>query len=152
MVKPNKTDPLPDIRYADPSHEAFNESRKLTPTPNPFDGPWIKPETLARLPNVSREFQMNRDPFIAMQQLDLDRAARQQGETGRGSAMVGKDKPRMDHKPPPEMRRTVDRSEFSKAWLVEQRAAAMENAKPIRRSRDGPEHIFQQTPRRTPER
>ena len=152
MVKPNKSDPLPDIRYADPSHEAFNESRKLTPTPDPFDGPWIKPETLARLPNMSREFQMNRDPFIAMQQRDLDRAAEQQGETGRGSAMVGKDKPRMDHKPPPEMRTPTDRGEFSKAWLAEQRAAAMTNAKPAQRSRSGPDHTIQPTPHRTPER
>ena len=145
-------DTKPDVRFSDPSHADVNAKRALTPTPPPFDGPWIKPEKLARLPNLARDFQMNRDPHIAMQQRDLDRAANDHGETGTGSTMVGKDKPRMDHRPPPEMRHKTDHAQFGLAWLAEQKAAAMANAKVNQTRRTTPERSQSPTLRRTPER
>ncbi|MBR9826666.1 MAG: hypothetical protein GYB36_12845 [Alphaproteobacteria bacterium] len=127
----------PDIRYSDLSHEALNETRKLTPTPAPFDGPWIKPETLARLPNMARDFQMNRDPLIAKQVRDLE------GERdGGGSSATKNDRPRPELKPPPHMRGP---------WLSAQRDVAMQLAPTPKHNIRSPERT-RSAPSRGPER
>lgn len=110
-------DPKPAVRYSDPSHADLNAKRELTPTPPPFDGPWIKPETLARMPNMARDFQINRDPLVAKQVHDLET-----GEDRSGSGTARKqDKPKPELKPPPHMRGGV---RDQGGWLSHQQASA----------------------------
>jgi len=112
-----------------------------------YAGPWMPPETLARLPALRRAFDMNRDPLIAAQlradQMTEAERRRENSERtdGGGSSMVENDKPFMAHRPPPEMRGGVDREAFSQNWLKAQRDAAMARA-PSNPSRDarGPDH------------
>ena len=113
-------DTKPSVRYSDPSHEGYTAKRELTPTPPPFDGPWIKPETLARMPNLARDFQLNRDPLIARQVPDLEA-----GGSRSGSGETKRDKPKPELKPPPHMRGGV---RDQKGWLTAQRAAVQGQA------------------------
>lgn len=118
------------------------------------DGPWMSAEVLARLPALRRQFDLNRDPSIGAQILDLEAARRQQqGEIeGSGSGMVRADKPRPEAKPPPEMRRDTDAENFSGRWLEQQRDTAMRNARRQRsRGDDGPERGAP-SPGRSPQR
>lgn len=137
-------DTKPAVRYSDPSHEGYNAKRELTPTPPPFDGPWIKPETLARMPNMARDFQINRDPLTARQVRDLEAGGSRSGsgETKRH------DKPKPELKPPPHMRGAVrDQS----GWLTEQRAAAQAQA-PVRQRHAASPEFNAPRPARRPER
>lgn len=38
-----------------------------------YDGPWMRPEVLAKLPQLGWQFDKNRDPYIARQMRDLDK-------------------------------------------------------------------------------
>lgn len=42
-----------------------------------YDGPWMSPETLGALPQLKREFDQNRDPYIAKQLRDLEKTEAQ---------------------------------------------------------------------------
>lgn len=113
-----------------------------------YQGPWLSNEAASRLPHLRNSFDRNRDPMIAKQMDDLakseaERRQEQAKGDGRGSGMVGQDKPAMHHRPPPAMRRGVDQSAFQGRWLAEQRDAALAKAK----SEQG-QHIDQPAPSR----
>lgn len=112
-------------------------------------GPWMRPETLARLPKLRRSFDMNRDPLIRLQLLDEQKseAQRREESTGSGgSGIAGKEKPIMAHRPPPAMRGGVDRAAFSQKWLKAQRDAALAIARP-KQTRREPEITSRLIPR-----
>lgn len=115
--------PKPAVRCSDPSHAAFNASRKTTPTPNPFDGPWLKTDTLTRLPNLVRDFQIKRDPLIAKQVHDLE--GREEG-SGDGSMARAQDKPKPELKPPAHMRGGSGAGRDDQ-WLAAQHAVAIKS-------------------------
>ena len=95
-----------------------------------ISGPWLSAAARAALPTVRREFDLNRDPLIASQVLDLDKSEAQRREEtgGRGSRMVQRDKPDPAAVPPEDMRHDTDRAAFRSRWLVEQRDAVLANA------------------------
>lgn len=115
-------------------------------------GGWMSPETSQRVPDLRREFDMNRDPLIRKQLLDDEKTEAQrrreqvEGETGRGSGMVEKDQPKFQLRPPPETARPVDRKAFQDRWIIEQREAVLARAE-IRRNDESPERS--QTPSHT---
>lgn len=122
-------------------------------------GGWLSPQAQAALPSVHRAFDINRDPFIAAQLADLDKTEAQrreetgrQEQTGRGSSMVGQDKPRLELNPPPEMRRRVHAGSFNQRWLAEQHKAAMASAKQKERSKTTPQHAPDQAVGKSPRR
>lgn len=126
-----------DVRYSHPSHEAFNERLKARQNPEPrpldIDGPWMNKDALSRVPNVRREFDLNRDPLIRVQMQDegkteAQRRREQMGQMGRGSGMVGQDQPKHNLRPPPDIREDVDRDSFNDRWMAEQRDAVMARA------------------------
>lgn len=89
--------------------------------------PWIPSESI---PDVLREFNINRDPYIRLQLLDLEKTESQRrDESVRYSRMVERDKPQSRFTPPQEIREAVDRRHFNKSWLAEQRDAAFAQAK-----------------------
>ena len=92
-----------------------------------MDGPWLSHQAAASLPDIRREFELNRDPMIRKQVLDLARTeAERRGEgSGRGSGMVERDKPDPHPRPPTETGHPVDQAAFSSRWLVEQRDAVL---------------------------
>lgn len=95
-----------------------------------MDGPWLSNQTAASLPDIQREFDLNRDPLIRQQHRDLEKTeAQRRGEgAGRASGMVERDKPNPAQRPPLEISQPVDRAAFSSRWLVEQRDAVLANA------------------------
>ncbi|MGP1275211.1 MAG: hypothetical protein ACQRW7_07315 [Caulobacterales bacterium] len=104
-------------------------TRILTPTPTAFNGPWMKAETLARLPDLARDFEMNRDPFVAAQVRDLQLSETERREGGGdGARMVRNDKPHPVPKPPPEIARPVDTTSFNGRWLAAQYEVARKSA------------------------
>ena len=107
------------------------------------NGPWLSNEDMAALPNVTRDFDLNRDPLVGQQLHDMEKteAQRRGTETDRGSGMVERDKPNPRPRPPQETGRPVDNAAFSSRWLVEQRDAALANAASRQRaSNDTPHH------------
>ena len=127
--KPEK----PDIRYAHPSHEEFNRRLEQEQNPQPkssIDQKWLPPARNSPLPNLRDQFERNRDPYIAMQLDDLNKteAQRREEQTGRGSNMINKDQPAPALKPSPEWREPVERAQFNRDWLKEQRDAVMRQA------------------------
>jgi len=138
-----------------------------------YVGPWLSAETLNRLPQPRRQFDLNRDPYIARQLRDQDRSEaerRRAQETGtqsggrtesdwaeagkrpprRNARMVAEDRPNPALHPANDTGRDVDRQSFHSRWLVEQRDAALAQARARQdhnnqlnrdqsRRRDGPE-------------
>ena len=92
-----------------------------------LDGPWLSEQARAALPNPRRQFDLNRDPMVRAQLRDLalSEAERREGNAGRGSAMVKRDRPSAEPHPPRETRHSADRASFSDRWLVEQRDAVL---------------------------
>ena len=113
------------IRQANDNIDKFNaklaEHRAPKSTHDPVAGPWMKAETLAALPRLRHDFDMNRDPYIRLQLLDQGKteAERREDQSGRGSAMVKKDKTTLRLSPPEEIRRPVDKQNFEQRWLAE---------------------------------
>ena len=127
---------LPDIRYAHPSHEAFNKAleEKRNPPPKSVDlsGPWMKPEVLARLPELRGDFDMNRDPQARLEQRSLSKAdSRQRGDqSSGGSKMIEKESPTPAFRPDDARAKAVDRAHFNGRWMAEQRDNVMTFAAP----------------------
>lgn len=123
------------------SPKPSNDNAKLTPTPSPFNGPWMKADLLARIPNLARAFQMSRDPHIAAQVRDLDKTERERREEsdGKGARMVKQDKPHPAPKPSPELARKVDAASFNGRWLAAQYEAARATARPIGSTHHSPD-------------
>ncbi len=135
-------------RKPDPKPAAAHD-RAHAPANDHVTGPWIAPE---KVPPVLRQFQENRDPLIKAQLQDLEKSeAQRREESGRGSAMVGQEKPKLNARPPEEMGRASDRNSFNERWLVEQRDAVLDQAKRQQGpAREGPAH--QPGPSREPSR
>ena len=112
-------------------HRAFNErflpQANTASMPDVVSAPWLSNEAIEKLPAVRREFDRNRDPFIAAQSHDLTKseAERREGQTGRGSKMVKQDRPKANLNPPEQTRKAVDNNQFKSRWLAESRDAAM---------------------------
>lgn len=122
--------------FADPTHrERYWELLKRGTTKSlDITAPWLKRQVLDRLPNVRREFDMNRDPLIRNQMVDGG-----EGETGNqleqldeeswfieaprhevaGSRMVKTDRPQPVPPPPQSTRHAVNRAAFNERWLDE---------------------------------
>lgn len=124
-----------DVRYAHEGHRIFNEQLLQRQKPAHHDvvsAPWMSNEAMAQLPAIRREFDRNRDPMIAKQMRDLGKTEteRREEQSGRGSAMVKKDRPMANLNPPKEMARPMDAEQFRGRWLAEQRSAAMAQHRP----------------------
>lgn len=121
---------------------------------NPLaEGPWLSRDSMGKLPAVRREFDLNRDPYIRRQILDLEKTETQRREEqgGRGSRMVGKDKPAPSLRPPKNTGKNVDRKVFRDKWLAEQRGAAMAQARKVEPARE-PDRTLHRTPDYEPSR
>lgn len=92
-----------------------------------WQGPGPMPSYFVNAPDLATAFQRNRDPSFAAQLDDLKKTETQRREEqeGSGSSMVRDDKPAPALKPPPELRRTQDRSKFNADWAKEQMDWAM---------------------------
>lgn len=140
----HRDNPAPDLAYGHESHRALNEHLTTRSAARSVSGrvagPWLSNEALARLPQARREFDLNRDPYGRAQVLDMEgRGPKQRDQSGRGSGMVGRDKPQPVFRPPKEISRPVDRGAFRSNWLAEQREAAWARATPSQgRSNDTP--------------
>lgn len=93
-------------------------------------GPWLNTEVLSRVPKAHREFDLNRDPYIARQILDLQKTEKQRREEseGRGSNMVKRERPALKPAPGNDLRKSVDRAAFGDRWLAERRDAVLAQA------------------------
>jgi hypothetical protein len=113
----------------------------MAATYDKLTGPWLSHE---RVPNLRHEFDIQRDPYIRAQLLDMEKteSQRREEQSGRSSGMVTKDAPVRHHKPPPSIRDPVDNKAFNTRWMVEQRDAVLAQAKAGRatdvRSHDRP--------------
>ena len=90
-------------------------------------GPWISHDAI---PQVLKEFQMNRDPYIRAQLLDMEKTEKQRRDEQeeRSSGMVKNDVLNHTPKPPPVIRAPVDRENFEQRWLLEQRDSVLAQA------------------------
>lgn len=94
----------------------------MKPSPSREDAarlPGPLPSFYDRAPDVRREFDMNRDPYIAAQ-LEADKLSEAQR---RESFMVKRDRPRPVLRPGPSLSLGPDRAAFDTAWQSERRAA-----------------------------
>lgn len=123
-----------DLAYGHESHRDLNDRlsarHDAAPAALSRKGPWIAHEVMARLPLTGRDFDLSRDPYTRMQILDSEGRGpkRQEDTSGRGSVMVGKDKPNPKPPPPKDTGRAVDREKFRNNWLAEQRDAVLARA------------------------
>lgn len=74
----------------------------------------------ASAPNVSADFDRNRDPSIAAQLRDADKTEAER----RGSQMVKEDRPRPAPRPSPSLALGPDSSAFQARWEGEKESAA----------------------------
>lgn len=127
-VSPGKA---PDIRYADPTHEAFNaalEARRH-PEPKPVDpsAPWMKPDVRMRLPQVHSDFEVSRNP-IAQARIEA-RAKQAVDDQSGGTGRSDQDEPKPALKPKGAIRRDGDQAARDAQWMARQRDAVMAAAK-----------------------
>lgn len=113
------------------SHRRFNkrfDAENCIPASNIVESSWVSNKVLEELPTVANDFARARDPFIAKQMDDLGKSEteRREEETHRQSRMVSKDRPQYNLKPPKQFATPSDARKFSRAWLREQRDAAMD--------------------------
>lgn len=91
-------------------------------------GQWLASKVLSRIPQVRREFDLNRDPLIARQLDDMAKTEKQRRDEtdGRGYYIPRKkqDKPEPAFKPPQHLRGDADRE----GSLLAQRDAAFARA------------------------
>ena len=104
-------------------------------------GPWMSYDAV---PHVLREFDMNRDPYIRAQLLDMEKTEKQRRDEQeeRNSGMVKNDVPHHTPKPPRSIRAPVDREHFEQRWLLEEREAVFAQAS-LTQSRD--ERIYERS-------
>ena len=113
-----------DIAYSHDSHRIFNERFETKMPSRDLTGPWISGDKIPV--NLRRTFDMNRDPYIKRQLLAQEKTeAERREKQGRGSRMIEQDKPALHLRPPPEIRKPIERRDFGKRWLAEQRNAAL---------------------------
>lgn len=91
------------IAYGHEGHAEFN--KRFEPKPLNYDvvtAPWLSSETMARLPPVRREFDLNRDPMLAdqLKDLELSEADRRRAQTEQSGRSGKKDQPKLELKPP----------------------------------------------------
>ena len=109
--------------------------RERTSAASQYSGSWFWNASSSSLPKLWLEFRRNRDPYTAAQiaDLKLSEAERREEQSGRGSGMVGTDKPQPSPKPPKHISRQVDAKAFQARWLAEQRDAVMAKAEDYER-------------------
>lgn len=103
-------------------------------------GPWIAPEKLETIPALRREFDMNRDPLVALQIKDSDKteaerrrenstASETTGRAGEGRSNSGstgnasEPKPAFNLTPSPEISAPLDRAHHFQRLNEERRDA-----------------------------
>lgn len=133
----------PDIRYAQPGHEIFNKrlEEKRNPIPKSVDlsGPWMKPEVLAKLPELRRDFEHSRDPHARSQWREVG-TQRREDQSGRTTKLID-DPPALVFRPKDPRRKAVERQHFNARWMAERRDAAMKFAAPDQSPKQtGPEY------------
>lgn len=86
-----------------------------------INGEWLERNAV---PNMRRQFDLNRDPYIAMQLLDLEKTEHQR-RTETAGGMMQSDPPAPHLRPPPNIRDPVDQDMFNSKWLAAQRDFTM---------------------------
>lgn len=103
-------------------------------------GPWLNTEVLGRVPQVQRQFDLNRDPYTARQIQDLGKTEKQRRDGSEDTGMppvfkaVRKDKPAPALKPPYQLRGSADRE----GWLSTHRDAVLAQVAAKDATRDAP--------------
>jgi len=135
-------------RKIDAHNKAWEASRNPPKPEADFTGPWMKTETLARLPHLRKAFDTSRAPYVAAQIRDLEKteSQRREEQTGRGSSMIEKDKAAPAYRPHGKIRDAVDGRAFNGQWMKEQREAAMAAANSTARDQD-PSPAYNRTPK-----
>ncbi len=118
----DRTPDNPNIRYAHPSHAAFNArlAAQNEPTPRDVLAPWSPSE---RLPYLRHDFDLldtyrQTPPYI-----------KEQDNTEQGTSnMVKDDRLAPTYVPPPPIRDAVHKESFGQRWMLEQRNAVMTRA------------------------
>lgn len=103
------------IRYAHPSHAAFNKRFDPKPPVSAVDvnGPWLDASVLQNLPDVGRAFDLSRE-----------NAVRENSDAEIPDTRRRADKPAPALKPPRDQRKNADRD----GWLTAQRDAVLARA------------------------
>lgn len=103
-----------------------------------YTGPWMPPETRAKLPGLRRDFDLNRDSYIRAQLRDAEKteAQRRTERAGRGSKMVRKDGAAPVLRPPEQISKPVDRRSFESRWMAEFRDAVFAQTSAASKSPD----------------
>ena len=85
-------------------------------------GHWLTDQAVNRLPNLRRQFDLNRDPSIARQLLDQEKT---EGQRRGESAQGGHRPPRRQDKPEPALKppHAMRGREEPEGWLTAQRDA-----------------------------
>lgn len=135
-------------RKIDIHNKAWDASRTPPKPEADFTGPWMKTETLAKVPHLRKAFDTSRDIYIAAQIRDLEKSETQRREeqTGRGSGMIEKDKAAPAYRPHGKIREAVDGASFNKQWMSEQRDAAFEATK-SKTTEQAPSPAYNRTPK-----
>lgn len=124
----------PDIGYAHPDHRVFNEAlkQKRSPPQTSIDinAPWMKPDTLLRLPDVSGAFESNngRDASISAQHRHTPPAHSRGESSDSGSATKSSEVPKPALRPKGDLRNRSDQAAREDQWFVELRDAVMKAA------------------------
>lgn len=124
----------PDIGYAHPDHEAFNEAlaQKRSPPQTSVDlnSPWMKPDALLRLPDVSGAFEASngRDASISAQHRHTSPAHGRGDGSDSGSAAKSSEVPKPALRPKGDLRKRSDHAAREDQWFVELRDAVMKAA------------------------
>lgn len=103
----------------------MNEKKptRTTSASKHIEGPWLSREAMDNLPEVKRDFDRNRDPYLRAQMDDEE--PERQGQSGKTRIQ---DKPKPEPKPKGQMRRAAERAAYVDGWLSQQRKQAMSKA------------------------
>ena len=96
-----------------------------------IQGPWLSRESLEALPEVKRDFDLNRDPFIARQIRDLEtKESRRHEEQDGGRATAPKTRHRNTPTPSLTVPPPANANRRPAGWLTAKRDAAMAQTLP----------------------
>lgn len=124
----------PDIGYAHPDHEAFNEALEQRRSPaHPsvdINAPWMKPDALLRLPDVGGAFEKSsgRDASISAQDRHASLSQSRGESSGSGSVTKASDAPKPALRPKGDLRKRSDHAAREDKWFAELRDAVMKAA------------------------
>ncbi|MDJ0922255.1 MAG: hypothetical protein QNI84_14095 [Henriciella sp.] len=141
----------PDIRYAHPNHELFNkrleEQRNPSPPSKDLTAPWMKADTLLRLPQVGDNFEQSadRDAMWRSQDRHKELAKSTSTDTGSISAVKDSDVPKPSLKPKGDLRKRADQAAREDKWFAALRDTVMDDAQ------RAAENIPKQMPSKKPE-